>query len=167
MAAGALELLCDGSKAGKGFVSGVGLVSMTRFGGPLVYLLVQMLALVALLVWFSGSQMKANINHLKAIFKSTQREATTQDEMVSMEEAEKGDDALKVLGVSKTYDEKVVDDVTVSMPKDTVFALLGPNGAGKTTMLNMIREFPLFMLRNSGSIVKQVETLPLTLETSS
>ncbi|KAH6912548.1 nod factor export ATP-binding protein I, partial [Coprinopsis sp. MPI-PUGE-AT-0042] len=139
VASGAFELLCDGTTVGDGIVQGAGMASMNRFGGPIVYLIVQMLFLMSLLVWFSGSQMAANLNLLKALFKTRPKPADTQDELVSMEEAGKGEDALKVLGVSKTYDEKVVDDVTVSMAKDTVFALLGPNGAGKTTMLNMIR----------------------------
>ncbi|KAH6912560.1 nod factor export ATP-binding protein I [Coprinopsis sp. MPI-PUGE-AT-0042] len=136
---GALELVCNGTSVGDGIVGASGMISIKRFGGPIVYLLIQMLILVALLVWFSGSQMTANLKHISALFKSLQKPADTQDELVSMEEAEKGGDALRVLSVSKTYDEKVIDDVSVSMPKDTVFALLGPNGAGKTTMLNMIR----------------------------
>ncbi|KAH6912539.1 nod factor export ATP-binding protein I [Coprinopsis sp. MPI-PUGE-AT-0042] len=139
VSSGAFELLCDGTSVGDGIVGPAGMVAISRFGGPILYLVVQMLFLMSLLVWFSGSQMTANLNLLKALFKSRPKPADTQDELVSMEEAEKGEDALKVLGVSKTYDEKVVDDVTVSMAKNTVFALLGPNGAGKTTMLNMIR----------------------------
>jgi len=33
----------------------------------------------------------------------------------------------------------VVEDVSLGVGKDTVFALLGPNGAGKTTIFNIIR----------------------------
>jgi ATP-binding cassette, subfamily A (ABC1), member 3 len=138
-----LELLCSGSSAGNGLAEGAAMVTINRFGGPILYLVVQMLFFMSLLVWFSGSQMTANINLLKALFKSTPKR-DDETELVSMDEAEKGGDALRVVGVSKTYDEKVVDDVSVSMPKNTVFALLGPNGAGKTTMLNMIRT----LLRN-------------------
>jgi ATP-binding cassette, subfamily A (ABC1), member 3 len=143
VATNTFELLCNGSSAGNGLAEGAGMVAISRFGGPILYLVVQMLFFMSLLVWFSGSQMAANINLLKALFKSTPKRDDVV-ELVSMDEAEKGGDALRVMGVSKTYDEKVVDDVTVSMPKNTVFALLGPNGAGKTTMLNMIRT----LLRN-------------------
>ena len=49
-------------------------------------------------------------------------------------------DLLKVLHVTKAYGGKtVVDDVSLGVARDTVFALLGPNGAGKTTTFNVIR----------------------------
>ena len=49
-------------------------------------------------------------------------------------------DALRVLNISKSFGHnKVVDDVTIGVPSDTIFALLGPNGAGKTTTFNIIR----------------------------
>jgi ABC-type branched-subunit amino acid transport system ATPase component len=51
------------------------------------------------------------------------------------------DDLLRVVNVSKSFDgSKVVDDVSIGVGKDTVFALLGPNGAGKTTTFNIIRK---------------------------
>ena len=53
------------------------------------------------------------------------------------------DDILRVLDVEKTFggDNKVVDDVSFGVSRDTIFALLGPNGAGKTTTFNIIRAF--------------------------
>ena len=50
-------------------------------------------------------------------------------------------DALRVLGVSKTFRGAgtVVDSVSFGVAQDTIFALLGPNGAGKTTTLNIVR----------------------------
>ena len=58
-------------------------------------------------------------------------------------------DALRVLDVLKSFGKgKVVDDVTFSVGKDTIFALLGPNGAGKTTTFNMIRKFSPRMYRS-------------------
>lgn len=51
-------------------------------------------------------------------------------------------DFLRVLNVTKAFHgDVVVDDVSLGVPRDTIFALVGPNGAGKTTCFNMIREF--------------------------
>jgi ABC-2 type transport system ATP-binding protein len=48
--------------------------------------------------------------------------------------------AIELAGLSKIYRRGLVavDDVTVSIPRGTVFGLLGPNGAGKTTIIKMI-----------------------------
>lgn len=53
------------------------------------------------------------------------------------------DDILRVLDIEKTFgrDNKVVDDVSFGVSRNTIFALLGPNGAGKTTTFNIIRKF--------------------------
>jgi len=68
--------------------------------------------------------------------------SSRQDVLAAAEVAANSDDLLRVLNVSKTYaGNKVVDDISLSVGRDTVFALLGPNGAGKTTTFNIIREF--------------------------
>ena len=46
---------------------------------------------------------------------------------------------LSVEHVSKSFAKHVaLDDVSLSIPKGTVYGLLGPNGAGKTTLLRII-----------------------------
>ena len=64
------------------------------------------------------------------------------DVAAEAEAALSSDDLLRVLDATKTFHgNKVVDDVSLVVSRDTVFALLGPNGAGKTTTFNMIREY--------------------------
>jgi len=47
--------------------------------------------------------------------------------------------ALEIRGVSKRYAEHVaVRDLSLAVPRGTVYGLLGPNGAGKTTSIRMI-----------------------------
>ncbi len=47
--------------------------------------------------------------------------------------------ALEVRGVTKMYgDFKAVDNVTIEVPKGSIYGFLGPNGAGKTTTIRMI-----------------------------
>lgn len=46
---------------------------------------------------------------------------------------------IEVRHVSKSFDKiKVVDDVSVTIKQDNLFALIGTNGAGKSTLLRMI-----------------------------
>src|SRR4051794_29975212 len=49
---------------------------------------------------------------------------------------------IHVEGVTKRFgDMTAVDDLTLSIPKDSFFAMLGPSGCGKTTTLRMIGGF--------------------------
>jgi len=48
-------------------------------------------------------------------------------------------DLLNVEHVTKQYaGHKALDDVSLSIPKGSVYGLLGPNGAGKTTLIRII-----------------------------
>ncbi|TRZ43719.1 ABC transporter ATP-binding protein [Robertkochia solimangrovi] len=43
--------------------------------------------------------------------------------------------------VSKSFgDHTALDDVSIEIPKGTIFGLLGPNGAGKTTLIRIINQ---------------------------
>ncbi len=58
--------------------------------------------------------------------------------------------ALEVRGVNKRYAEHIaVQDLSLAVPKGTVYGLLGPNGAGKTTTIRMILNV---IAPDSGSI---------------
>jgi len=46
--------------------------------------------------------------------------------------------ALKLSGLSKSFDKRVVDDLDLEVAAGELYALLGPNGAGKTTTLRMV-----------------------------
>jgi ABC-2 type transport system ATP-binding protein len=48
---------------------------------------------------------------------------------------------VELRGLRKKFDGHLaVDDVTVTVPRGTVFGLLGPNGAGKTTTIRMLMD---------------------------
>ena len=58
---------------------------------------------------------------------------------------------LKLENVSKTYGrKKVVDDISISLDKPSVFGLLGTNGAGKTTTIRMLLGI---IKKDSGTIL--------------
>ena len=48
-------------------------------------------------------------------------------------------DLLRIDHVTKRYTEHTaLNDVSLSIPKGSVYGLLGPNGAGKTTIVKLL-----------------------------
>ncbi|KAI0327697.1 P-loop containing nucleoside triphosphate hydrolase protein [Cubamyces sp. BRFM 1775] len=133
-------LLCKGSED----VDTAGLGSITRFGGPILYLIVQGILLFLILVWVdSGAAWKPKLPSRHTLRRTPSTVPLTRlraDVSKEMEEVGRSGDALRVLNVSKTFGSNtVVDSVSFGVPQNTIFALLGPNGAGKTTTFNIIR----------------------------
>ena len=61
-----------------------------------------------------------------------------------------GDSAIRIHGVTKSYAGHVaVKDLSLTVPRGSVFGLLGPNGAGKTTTLRMVMDI---LAPDSGTI---------------
>lgn len=53
-------------------------------------------------------------------------------------------DVLVAEAVSKHYgDFKALNNVTIAVPKGSIFGLLGPNGAGKTTLIRIINQITM------------------------
>ncbi|KAG0694048.1 hypothetical protein DFH29DRAFT_859873 [Suillus ampliporus] len=136
------SLLCDGTTP----VTTSSLGDIMRYGGPILYLFVYGFVLFGILVWVdSGSiiprrflntkRRQVRMDELQANF-----EANRQDVAAEAHEVAHSSDALRLLHLTKAFDgNKVVDDVSYGVSRDTIFAMLGPNGAGKTTTFNMIR----------------------------
>ncbi|MEP3836318.1 MAG: ABC transporter ATP-binding protein [Algibacter sp.] len=58
---------------------------------------------------------------------------------------------LEVNNVSKYFgDFKALNEVSVSIPKGSIFGLLGPNGAGKTTLIRIVNQITM---PDSGSVI--------------
>jgi ABC-type glutathione transport system ATPase component len=117
---------------------------ITKYGGPITYLLVYGFVLFGILVWVdSGSSLRWRWrSHHHHHHRSGEGQVGVKSDVA--EEAasvDKSNDSLRVLRVSKSFGRNmVVEDVSFGVSKDTIFALLGPNGAGKTTTFNIIRE---------------------------
>lgn len=48
---------------------------------------------------------------------------------------------IEINNVSKTYgDYKALNDISIKVPKQSIYGLLGPNGAGKTTLIRMLNQ---------------------------
>ena len=51
---------------------------------------------------------------------------------------------LSIDSVSKHFgDYKALNNVSVDIPKGSIFGLLGPNGAGKTTLIRIINQISI------------------------
>ena len=54
------------------------------------------------------------------------------------------DSILRIENVSKTYTgHKALDDVSMEIPRGSIYGLLGPNGAGKTTLIRVVNHMTL------------------------
>lgn len=120
--------------------------SIKKFGGPILYLFVYSFVLLPILVWVdSGSRAPRRLRPRKEVSsgsESASSSSSKEDVTAAADAVFNSNDLLRVLNVSKMYNgNQVVDDVSLGVPRDTLFALLGPNGAGKTTTFNIIREY--------------------------
>lgn len=123
--------------------------TIITFGGPILYLVIYGLILLAILVWvdsgsifprrLSASRQQQILSHLQdaqASCSEAKKDVAAEAKSVSV-----SNDLLRVLHITKSFSgNKVVDDVSLGVSRDTIFAMLGPNGAGKTTCFNIIRE---------------------------
>ena len=114
--------------------------SMTTFGGPILYLILQSFFLFGLLLlWDSGSIVKRFRRRQVSedVEEKNTADADISDELTRVAST---NDGLKILNISKKFKRNLaVDDVTFGVPQSSVFALLGPNGAGKSTLISLIR----------------------------
>ncbi len=66
-------------------------------------------------------------------------------------------DLLVADNVSKNFgDFKALNNVSISVPKGSIFGLLGPNGAGKTTLIRIINQITM---PDSGRVILDGESL--------
>ncbi|KXT09611.1 hypothetical protein AC579_7646 [Pseudocercospora musae] len=116
------------------------------FGGPILYLILQFVLMVAFLVfWESGRSLEA----FGIRFGSKKHRDSSDLEKEAVTASDAAEDAhrlssnnlgLRVGHISKTFGtNKAVDDVSFGILPSEKFALLGPNGAGKSTMISLIR----------------------------
>lgn len=138
------SLLCDGSEP----VTTSSLGDISRYGGPILYLFLYAFVLFGILVWVdSGSIIVRKLSQFRKSrpgpdAAAGSAKAPGRDVDDEAEKVTSSADALRVMNVVKAFgsvDNRVVDNVSFGVSKDTIFALLGPNGAGKTTTFNVIR----------------------------
>ena len=128
---------------------------ITKYGGPILYLIIQCLVLFYFLIWMDNRSLRWPSSSFFTEDNDAKRAAeidefTGQVDDVSMRKMENG---LHVMQLTKTFSKSTaVDNVTFSVKRGEVFALLGPNGAGKSTIMSLIRG-DIKPSRNGGTVL--------------
>jgi ABC-type multidrug transport system ATPase subunit len=133
-------LACRGQSKGS-YPGDIGL-----FGGPILYLVVQIIILVAFLMfWESGRSLEVFGIHIGRRDSEyfDERQGSSSRDPGAVDDAahlSSSNDGLRVLNISKTFgSNKAVNDISFGILPSEKFALLGPNGAGKSTTISLIR----------------------------
>ncbi|KAH8900634.1 P-loop containing nucleoside triphosphate hydrolase protein [Thozetella sp. PMI_491] len=127
--------------------------SFYAYGGPIMLLIVQIIALFFLLIWLDGTVF--SLSRPKPVEKDEEKSGAASGRPdIDTETARvvaSQEDLLRMLHISKKFGTNTaVEDVSLGLREGEILALLGPNGAGKTTCINMIRGD---IIPSSGSIL--------------
>lgn len=127
---------------------------ITVYGGPILYLIVQLILLLGFLVWYdSGGRPNLRFLRRRRHSKTSPREdlvaeteatqpldAALRAELARVSSTDPSKAGLRVKHLSKHFGPvRAVDDVSFAIQRSEVFALLGPNGAGKSTTISLVR----------------------------
>jgi len=96
------------------------------------------------------SKGKARLNAYDAMTSVESKEKEASLELYIPPGPRLGDKVIEIKDLTKSYDKRVlIDNLTLSIPKNAIVGIIGPNGVGKSTLFRMImgQEKP-----DSGSI---------------
>ena len=131
-----------------------------QYGGPILYLIVQIFVLFAILLWYDSGSILAWYRRVRKVPSNPHESALPADEEVAEElkRVSSSNDGLRVLHLTKSFGPvTAVENLTFGIKRGEVFALLGPNGAGKSTTISLIRG-DIQPSKNGGSIfVENIE----------
>ena len=145
---------CDG----KQLASNPG--GILTYGGPILYLILQIIFLFCVLLWSDSGSVVAWYRRFRKAPAPSNEQGATSDEEISEElmRVSSSNDGLRVLNLTKSFGKlTAVDNMTFGIKRGEVFALLGPNGAGKSTTISLIRG-DIQPSKNGGNIfVENIE----------
>ena len=131
-----------------------------QYGGPILYLIMQIFFLFALLLWYESGSVLAWYRRIrKTPTTSTGNPIVTDEELAEeLVRVSSSNDGLRVLNLTKSFGHvTAVENLTFGIKRGEVFALLGPNGAGKSTTISLIRG-DIQPSKNGGNIyVENIE----------
>ena len=132
-----------------------------QYGGPILYLIIQIFVLFAILLWYDSGSITAWYRRVRG-----HPATTTESDIPAMEDdigeelarVRSSNDGLRVLNLTKSFGRvTAVENLTFGITRGEVFALLGPNGAGKSTTISLIRG-DIQPSKNGGNIyVENIE----------
>jgi ATP-binding cassette, subfamily A (ABC1), member 3 len=145
---------CDG----KQLASNPG--GILQYGGPILYLILQIILLFSILLWYDSGSILAWYRRFRKAPPSPTDEGVVSDEEIAEElvRVSSSNDGLRVLNLTKSFGQlTAVENMTFGIKRGEVFALLGPNGAGKSTTISLIRG-DIQPSKNGGNIfVENIE----------
>ncbi|KAK2756497.1 hypothetical protein FQN54_005390 [Arachnomyces sp. PD_36] len=110
------------------------------YGGPIVYLIVQIIILFGILLWSDSGPLSSKIRSSIKSEDIEEKDGLDPEVRDELTRVASSNDGLRVVHLSKTFKKNVaVQDVSFGVGRGEVFALLGPNGAGKSTTISLIR----------------------------
>ncbi|KXJ96082.1 hypothetical protein Micbo1qcDRAFT_217882 [Microdochium bolleyi] len=133
--------------------------SIHAYGGPIMLLIIQIVAYGCFLLWVEGSTFAWLASMRKSAVHAISVHAANKDDEKEAGKRQSGrpdvdaetrrvetseSDLLRLLHVTKQFGSGAkanvaVDNVSIGLREGEILALLGPNGAGKTTAINCIR----------------------------
>jgi len=85
------------------------------------------------------SKGKARLNAYDTMNNAEVKEKEARLELVIPKGPRLGDKVIEIEGVTKSYDNRVlIDNLSLSIPKNAIVGIIGPNGVGKSTLFRMI-----------------------------
>ena len=131
-----------------------------RYGGPILYLIVQISVLFSVLLWYDSGSVLAWYRRLRKVPATLTNDDNPSDEEIAEElvRVNSTNDGLRVLHLTKSFGPvTAVENLTFGIKRGEVFALLGPNGAGKSTTISLVRG-DIQPSKNGGNIfVENIE----------
>lgn len=115
-----------------------------QYGGPILYLVLQVFFLFGILLWYDSGSITAWYRRVRggSALKTNLTDLVDDEEDFAAElsRVNSTNDGLRVLGLTKSFGPvTAVENLTFGIRRGEVFALLGPNGAGKSTTISLIR----------------------------
>ncbi|KAF4633176.1 hypothetical protein G7Y89_g4951 [Cudoniella acicularis] len=125
---------------------------LLQYGGPILYLIVQIFFLFAILLWYDSGSVLAWYRRVRGVPAVRPDTAGLEERSDELERISSSNDGLRVLSLTKSFGSMTaVENMTFGIKRGEVFALLGPNGAGKSTTISLIRG-DIQPSKNGGSI---------------
>ncbi|OAP64689.1 hypothetical protein AYL99_00661 [Fonsecaea erecta] len=134
--------------------------SMTTFGGPILYLILQSFLLFGLLLWWDSGPLFRRLRKKQQEEEVEERDTVEAEVSNELTRVSSSQDGLRVLNLTKRFGKTLaVNNVTFGVPRSEVFALLGPNGAGKSTTISLIRGDIQPSLRGGDILVDNISVI--------
>jgi len=110
------------------------------YGGPILYLFLQIFILFAILLWYDSGSIVAWWRRIKKTPTTVSEEDMPDDVAEELVRVSSSNDGLRVLNLTKSFGKiTAVENLSFGIKRGEVFSLLGPNGAGKSTTISLIR----------------------------